>query len=484
MKAKKVLAMLMASAMIMGTSVTAFAGQTATITVNNLDANATYHYLQVVEPDTTSTIGWKFVDGYADEFMNAFGVDTAEEALEALIALGGDNNAASGTIHTNTQLNTALTALVGSVREEGTAVTEVKGGTGVTSALNEAGLYVIVADTSNANYTYVPMMAYIEDTGSGDLQNATVTAKGSYNPIDKGLAEESTATDQSVSEGDIVTFEATVVYPFYTPDDITVTKLLVTDTLTNGKFVAGSVTVEIEGEDEVPEYTTNSYGDTNRLELDFSKKYNSKFAGKTLTITYQAVVGAGEGNVVNDIKTNLDEEGDVVTLGKTKVKVLKTGKQNVSLSGATFEIYEASDSEDSENGYIKYENVSVSGQEAPQTLYLKMLTEGVTAGEDGSCTFVGLDADKTYYVKETNAPSGYTVNPNYYAVGTTTKNEDASDDDTFIFNDFKDITVTDDNLSALPSTGGIGTTIFTIGGCAIMVTAAGLYFATRKKTEK
>lgn len=58
---------------------------------------------------------------------------------------------------------------------------------------------------------------------------------------------------------------------------------------------------------------------------------------------------------------------------------------------------------------------------------------------------------------------------------------------------YNDFTVDDENkgngivnttLSALPSTGGIGTTIFTIGGCAIMVTAAGLYFATRKKTEK
>ena len=39
-------------------------------------------------------------------------------------------------------------------------------------------------------------------------------------------------------------------------------------------------------------------------------------------------------------------------------------------------------------------------------------------------------------------------------------------------------------LSTLPSTGGIGTTIFTIGGCAIMIAAAGLFFATRKKAEK
>ena len=42
----------------------------------------------------------------------------------------------------------------------------------------------------------------------------------------------------------------------------------------------------------------------------------------------------------------------------------------------------------------------------------------------------------------------------------------------------------DDTLSALPSTGGIGTTIFTIGGCAIMIIAAGLYFSLRRKTAK
>ncbi len=39
-------------------------------------------------------------------------------------------------------------------------------------------------------------------------------------------------------------------------------------------------------------------------------------------------------------------------------------------------------------------------------------------------------------------------------------------------------------LAALPSTGGIGTTIFTIGGCAIMIVAAGLFFATRRKADK
>ena len=42
----------------------------------------------------------------------------------------------------------------------------------------------------------------------------------------------------------------------------------------------------------------------------------------------------------------------------------------------------------------------------------------------------------------------------------------------------------DTKLASLPSTGGIGTTIFTVGGCAIMIAAAGLYFSLRRRTEK
>ena len=49
---------------------------------------------------------------------------------------------------------------------------------------------------------------------------------------------------------------------------------------------------------------------------------------------------------------------------------------------------------------------------------------------------------------------------------------------------FTGLEITNTTMTSLPSTGGIGTTIFTIGGCAIMILAAALYFATRRKTVR
>ena len=47
-----------------------------------------------------------------------------------------------------------------------------------------------------------------------------------------------------------------------------------------------------------------------------------------------------------------------------------------------------------------------------------------------------------------------------------------------------DIDIENTKLASLPETGGMGTTIFTIGGCLIMIVAAGLFFVTRRKAEK
>ena len=46
-----------------------------------------------------------------------------------------------------------------------------------------------------------------------------------------------------------------------------------------------------------------------------------------------------------------------------------------------------------------------------------------------------------------------------------------------------EMTFMNTKLVSLPSTGGIGTTMFTIGGCGIMIAAAYLFFASRRREE-
>ena len=122
--------------------------------------------------------------------------------------------------------------------------------------------------------------------------------------------------------------------------------------------------------------------------------------------------------------------------------------------------------------------------------------------KSGKLSIKGLEAG-TYYLKELAAPSGYSVNTHVFKIeiGATYADADAQGKDEGRLTswtlkvDENQVTVDKDKnpngfvikntkLSSLPSTGGIGTTIFTIAGCAIMVAAAGLFFASRRKANK
>ena len=101
---------------------------------------------------------------------------------------------------------------------------------------------------------------------------------------------------------------------------------------------------------------------------------------------------------------------------------------------------------------------------------------------NGNIVVKGLDdsvTEMTYEFKETKAPNGYSINETNADVKWAKDGEGATAE-----NRTGAASMTDTKLNALPSTGGIGTTIFTIAGCLIMVTAAGLFFASRKRSNK
>lgn len=141
----------------------------------------------------------------------------------------------------------------------------------------------------------------------------------------------------------------------------------------------------------------------------------------------------------------------------------------------------------------------------------------VTTANGGQMHIKGLD-EGTYYLQEITAPGSYSVNTNVYKIvieatyvtsinkkvagqiqswtikiDNVTVATETGKTSTFIVNQgniVENTTVVNGTdiqntkLSSLPSTGGIGTTIFTIGGCAIMIIAAVLFFASRRKSAK
>lgn len=133
----------------------------------------------------------------------------------------------------------------------------------------------------------------------------------------------------------------------------------------------------------------------------------------------------------------------------------------------------------------------------------------------GYLSFTGLDAGR-YYLQEVMAPEGYSLNEmvipvdimayyngdgtlsgytvivdgqaysHYYAEyqtykinGTTKMTEIKNVSSSAMTYEIKNT-----KLTGLPSTGGMGTTIFTIVGCAVMILAAAMFFASRRKSAK
>ena len=224
--------------------------------------------------------------------------------------------------------------------------------------------------------------------------------------------------------------------------------------------------------------TDNTTGEVTYT-VDLSDFITSTEAGATVEVKYSAVVE-------DDHKYNNSATADSNTVDYTpgevkgfmgNVTLKKVDTKGNTLKGAEFQL-------------LKVTPAKEEGAEATKTpVSVVKVSDGVYKvaldGEEGATTTLvattgtlkvtGLD-EGNYEFKETKAPVGYKVNSENKAF-TITANEE------------KEVTVdagefVNTKLSALPSTGGIGTTIFTIAGCLIMVTAAGLFFASRKKANK
>ena len=103
----------------------------------------------------------------------------------------------------------------------------------------------------------------------------------------------------------------------------------------------------------------------------------------------------------------------------------------------------------------------------------------ITTGADGTATIYGLDLG-TYKFKEVTAPRGYSINTNDVSgtIALTTGKAKAESEKDFVVSN---ASMSDTKLNSLPSTGGMGTYLFTIIGVVVMAGAAGAFFISRRK---
>jgi len=104
------------------------------------------------------------------------------------------------------------------------------------------------------------------------------------------------------------------------------------------------------------------------------------------------------------------------------------------------------------------------------------VTEVVTDA-NGKVKVQGLDVG-IYKFKEVTAPQGYSVNTT--DVSATLE---VAEDDNGIASDVltQTTSMNDTKLGSLPSTGGMGTYLFTIIGVVVMAGAAGAFFMSRRR---
>lgn len=493
--ARKLASLLLALVMVFALATTAFAqdvtvtGGTGSITISNAAKGETYTIYKLFDATVNadgSSIA--YTGTIPDSLKDYFSAD-ANGYISATSAAKDGENMSEG-------LKTALKAWTATAADAATATSDG-------SALNFKGLeygYYVVTTTQGEQVISV----------DSTMPDVTIVDKNSSTP--KELSK--TASSNDVSIGDTVTYTVSFKTSNYYGAGTNAKEIVsytIEDTLPEflSNVTVTSIIVDNDGSDTTTNdrtTVTDQFADK-KIVIDWYDEVNNKFLydnGATVTITYTAVVtdkaaidGNGNTNKVTVTWTTKggDEPGpDKVETEETiftyAIALKKFNNKGVALPGAVFEFpFYVKSTADANGAYIYAGTTAGAG-----------LTNQITTPDSGVIVVKGVKSG-SYEITEVTAPAGYnklTAPVTVQAVKTS-----STSTHTTVYLD-KDGNVVDvsakeievkvdiDTIAAtavvvvnkagteLPSTGGMGTTVFYVLG-TVLVLGAVVLLVTKKR---
>lgn len=462
---KKLFAALLAAALVLAMAVPAFAVTNATkgsITISNTVKDETYtiyrmfkldsydgdHYSYTVENDwkdffkTGSGKDYITLDGQGHPTWNAAKSQDSDKAEFAKLALKwAADNEISGTKET---------------------------AAGGTVTFSDLGLGYYLVDSSLGALcglnTTTPNVTIEEKNGQPTIEKKV---KSHYD----GWAEKNTA-----KIGDTVEFKIVVHV------EAGAQSYKVADTMSEGlSFNSGSLKVTYKDTPATAnsDYTLEPGKNGTTFTLTFKDSYVADKVGEAIVVTYnatlndKAVVTGNKNKATLGYGTNKTVESETTTYTYEFDLVKVDGATKKLLNGAEFKLYDA------ENGGSVIKVVPVAdgyrvanGDETGAVDTIKV---------NGKVHISGLDKT-TYWLEETKAPDGYNMLTERKPVSLT----NGSNNTTLTSNTWSEadhgVAVENNAGTVLPSTGGMGTTLFYVVGGGLMV-AAVVLLVTKKRME-
>ena len=345
-------------------------------------------------------------------------------------------------------------------------------------------------DRVTVTFNNLPLGYYLVDTTLGTLcslntmnPNVTMQEKNDVPKVVKEVQEDSDqswGSENTAEIGDTVEYRTTVTI---VPG---AANYILHDEMDAG-LTLNPNSIKIDGLTAGTEYTVATTGlkDECDFEITFAKTYLDSITSKTtIVVTYSAVVNenAEIHQNPNNNKTWLDF-GEKMTPDKTPdsttktytftFDIVKTDDKDELITGAAFRLYDAKTG-GNEIALVKVNDTTYRLAKDDETT-----KDEITVNSKDKITIKGLDANTTYWLEETKNPAGYHKLTGRVKVAIEEENLTA----TLNQNKWQSggVQVINKPGQPLPSTGGMGTTLFYIGGGVLVVGAAALFVLKKRK---